>query len=392
MVAVVALRVRSARPGSVRCITTNPRAPVPPAGTVAGRRPMIEAPWAHRPRPDLISPAQPILRGAPSSLAELRALRLQLRSALSNGGRPAGADADDLDRLLLAFEELVSNGLRHGGSPVRVVVTAAGSAWLVEVSDAAGDSPPVPAVGRDAALGGLGLYLVAQLSGAHGWAAENDGRKVVWARVDFTGEAAPALVPPGDSGRQMAPRAQSPEIVPSGADATERVRPTRGRTQPGDRRAGTHPRKPRTTPRRLGAIVVAVVLLITLALAWLASAVNSSNNERLLRKQVDQVATLLSTQIAVLQTQMSDAAQVAVATDGRPGPFTNFAAATVPSPQMSLSLWRVTGDQADRLALHGPAPLLPADGPASFFTDLEPTGSLSVAGILEAPSPGWRTR
>ena len=168
---------------------------------------MIEAPWAHRPRPDLSSPAHPVLRGAPNSLAELRALRLQLRSELSIGGRPAGADEDDLDRLLLAFEELVSNGLRHGGSPVRVVVTAAGSAWLVEVSDAAGDSPPVPAVGRDAALGGLGLYLVAQLAGAHGWAAADDGRKVVWARVDFTGEAAPPLVAPDDSGVQTAPRA-----------------------------------------------------------------------------------------------------------------------------------------------------------------------------------------
>jgi anti-sigma regulatory factor (Ser/Thr protein kinase) len=158
---------------------------------------MIEAPWAHRPRPDLSFPAHPILSGEPNTLAELRALRLRLRSQLSNGGRPAGADDEDLDRLLLAFEELVSNGLRHGGSPVQVVVTAAGSAWLVEVSDAAGDSPPVPAVGRDAALGGLGLYLVAQLSGAHGWTAEDDGRKVVWARVDFTGEAAPSLVAPG---------------------------------------------------------------------------------------------------------------------------------------------------------------------------------------------------
>ena len=140
---------------------------------------MIDAPWARRPRPDLSFPAHEVLRGAPNSLAELRALRLQLRTALSNGARPPGADDDDLDRLLLAFEELVSNGLRHGGGPVRVVVTAAGSAWLVEVSDAAGDSPPVPAVGRDAALGGLGLYLVAQLSGAHGWTAEGDGRKDV---------------------------------------------------------------------------------------------------------------------------------------------------------------------------------------------------------------------
>ena len=359
---------------------------MPPAGTAGEKRPVIEASWAQRPRPDLSSPALPVLRGTPNSLAELRALRLQLRTELSSGGRPAGADADDLDRLLLAFEELVSNGLRHGGGPVGVVVTAAGSAWLVEVSDAAGDAPPVPAVGRDAALGGLGLYLVAQLAGAHGWTPEDGGRKVVWARVDFTGEAAPSLVPPPVPAPRASRRLPSPEA------ALSRPAPANGRTSgvrsvPGERPAAARPRRRRTTPRRLAIFVAAVVLVITLTLAWLASAVNASNNERLLSQQVDQVATLLSTQIAVLQTQMSDAAQVALAADGRPGPFTDFAAATVPSPEMSLSLWRVTGDAAEKLAVQGPEPVLPADGPASFFPDLEPTGSLSVPGILGGTEP-----
>jgi serine phosphatase RsbU (regulator of sigma subunit) len=334
---------------------------------------MIEAPWAHRTRPDVSSPAPPVLRGAPSSLAELRALRLQLRTELSNGGRPPGAGQEDLDRLLLIFEELASNGLRHGGAPVRVTVTTAGSAWLVEVSDAAGDSPPVPAVGRDAALGGLGLYLVAQLSGAHGWSPEDEGRKVVWARVDFTGGAAPEVgtAAPADVAVTERPTRVRPESAVSPAGAVE----------------GGRPKRSRIAPRRLSALAAAVVLTITLVLAWLASAVNASNNERLLAQQVDQVATLLSTQVAVLRTQMADAAQVAVATDGRPEPFTNFSAATVADPRLSLSLWRVTGDAVTRLAGHGPDPLLPADGPARFFTDLEPTGELTVAGILEGPEP-----
>jgi serine phosphatase RsbU (regulator of sigma subunit) len=128
-------------------------------------------------------------------------------------------------------------------------------------------------------------------------------------------------------------------------------------------------------------------MILTLGLAWAASAVNSNNNERLLAQQVDQVATLLSTQVAVLQTQMADAGQVADATDGAPGPFTRFAAATVPSPELSLSLWRVTGDQVEQLAVHGPAPLQSAAGAASFLTGLEPTGQLSVAGILQGPEP-----
>jgi hypothetical protein len=287
----------------------------------------------------------------------------------------------------------VSNGLRHGGGPVSVVVTAAGSAWLVEVSDAAGDAPPVPAVGRDAALGGLGLYLVAQLAGAHGWTPEDGGRKVVWARVDFTGEAAPSLEPTSVPAPRTSRRGPSPEAGtshPAPADGAGRTSGTQ--REPAEGPAAARPRKRRAAPRRLAVLVAAVVLVITLALAWLASAVNANNNERLLAQQLDQVATLLATQIAVLQTQMSDAAQVAVATDGRPDPFTNFAAATVPSPAMSLSLWRVTGDQAEQLAVQGPEPVLPADGPASFFPDLEPTGRCRSPASSTVPSPGWRTR
>jgi anti-sigma regulatory factor (Ser/Thr protein kinase) len=357
---------------------------------------MSEALWVHRPPPHLGSPVHAAWRGAPTTIAELRALRMQLRAELGNGGRPPGADDDDLDRLLLAYEELVSNALRHGRGPVQVVVTAAGSGWLVEVSDAAGDSPPAPAVDRDPALGGLGLYLVAQISGAHGWTVEGDGRKVVWARVDFTGEAAPSHVSVDAPAAGRGRRAQPPVVVTSGAAAGgtagrrqwtgSRPRPTGLR----DRAAASGTGRParfRTAPRCLSVVVAAVVLMITLVLAWLAWAVNANNTRRLLDQQVAQVATLLSTQVAVLQTQMADAGQVADATNGRPGPFTSFAAATVAAPEMSLSLWRVTGDQVEQLAVHGPDPLLPADGPAPFLTGLHPTGQLSVAGILQGPEP-----
>jgi hypothetical protein len=70
------------------------------------------------------------------------------------------------------------------------VVTAVGYCWLLEVTDAAEGTPPTPDLERDAALGGLGLALVAQLSGAHGWEPLGDGRKVVWARVDYAHEEA----------------------------------------------------------------------------------------------------------------------------------------------------------------------------------------------------------
>ncbi|MCW3005198.1 MAG: Two component signal transduction histidine kinase [Conexibacter sp.] len=356
---------------------------------------MSEALWVDRPRPHLGSPVHEIWRGAPTTPAEVRALRMQLRAALSNGGRPPGADDDDLERLLLVFEELVSNGLRHGRGPVHVVVTTLRTGWLLEVSDAAGDSPPVPAVDRDAALGGLGLYLVAQISGAHGWTAEDGGRKVVWARVDFTGgDASPDVARVDAPPARWSPAKPAPAEISAVATGTAGVQAsTASRPQPTGRRDGAtavgsdRPRRSRTAPRRLSVIVAAVVVTITLALAWLASAVNANNNQRLLAQQVDQVATLLSTQVAVIQTQMADAGQVADATNGRSSPFTRFADATMAAPGMSLSLWRVTGDQVEQLAVHGPEPLLPAGGPASFLTGLQPTGQLSVVGILQGPEP-----
>jgi two-component sensor histidine kinase len=98
---------------------------------------------------------------------------MQLSAALSNHARPAGADDGSVEQLLLAFEELASNALRHGRPAVRVAVTTAGTGWLLEVSDAAVDLPPTPAVGRDAALGGLGLYLAARICATYGWDADD---------------------------------------------------------------------------------------------------------------------------------------------------------------------------------------------------------------------------
>jgi anti-sigma regulatory factor (Ser/Thr protein kinase) len=104
------------------------------------------------------------------------------RALLRDVAVAAALSDDEVQRLLLSFEELASNGVRHGRGPVRVRVAATSAGWLVDVSDAAVDRPPAPAVGRDAAEGGLGLYLVARLAVAHGWSIRG-ARKHVWALV-----------------------------------------------------------------------------------------------------------------------------------------------------------------------------------------------------------------
>jgi anti-sigma regulatory factor (Ser/Thr protein kinase) len=136
--------------------------------------------WAQDPVPEVRGPVRTAWQWELSRPAELTAARVRLRADLAAGALPEGAEEDDVDRLLLAFEELASNGVRHSGAPVRVTVTGTAAGWLVDVSDTRPDQPPVPAVDRDPSLGGLGLHLIARLSARHGWAVVGR-RKHVWA-------------------------------------------------------------------------------------------------------------------------------------------------------------------------------------------------------------------
>jgi hypothetical protein len=131
-------------------------------------------------------------------LAELSRLRARLRATLT--GRPDVERPERehwSERLVLIADELTSNALRHGRTPVAVALgRGRDDEWLVTVSDSSVDVPPTPAQGRDPGLGGFGLYLVADLSVGHGWFVRR-GAKTVWAVVrasdDRTGSG------PGDS-------------------------------------------------------------------------------------------------------------------------------------------------------------------------------------------------
>ena len=155
-----------------------------------------DASWSSAPLPDV--PGD-VWRWQLPSVHDASRVRMDLRARLAHPSLTSSSTEDAREGLLLAFEELASNALRHGGGAVEAVIVATDDGWLLSLSDEAVDRPPVPAVDRDPALGGMGLPMVAQLSVQHGYDVEAD-RKRVWARLT-SGVAVPGAVPGPRSGR-----------------------------------------------------------------------------------------------------------------------------------------------------------------------------------------------
>lgn len=124
-------------------------------------------------------PATSALHWELRDIAQLPRVRAELRRHAA-AQAPAAADADLVDQVVLALDEMASNALRHGGGGVAAEVRLTEDAYLIDVSDQAATSPPAPAVDRDPSEGGLGLYLIAELATRHGWYVRN-GQKHVWA-------------------------------------------------------------------------------------------------------------------------------------------------------------------------------------------------------------------
>ncbi|HEV7210988.1 MAG TPA: ATP-binding protein [Blastococcus sp.] len=126
-------------------------------------------------------PASRVLTWQLRDVAELPRLREDIRRHTDAAVQPDDeASADLRDQLVLAFDEMASNALRHGGGEVHAVLRLTEDSYLIEVSDQAEDAPPSPAVGRDPSEGGLGLYLIAEMASLHGWYVR-EGHKHVWA-------------------------------------------------------------------------------------------------------------------------------------------------------------------------------------------------------------------
>ena len=117
----------------------------------------------------------------PQSVRHLPALRREARTLLFDPEADSTQQAWELaERVVLALDELASNGLRHGSPPVSVTLCNHPDGWLVIVSDTAIDHLPTPATDRPAGHGGYGLHVIAELAIAHG-AARDDHFKHVWA-------------------------------------------------------------------------------------------------------------------------------------------------------------------------------------------------------------------
>lgn len=119
------------------------------------------------------------------SLRGLSAVRRQVRAFLAAGcttGSPEACE-DAIERAVLVIDELTSNAVRHGLPPSSLQVCDDPHRWLVIVRDAAHHRRPTPAVDRPAGQGGYGLYVIADLTSAHGVHYEAD-HKLVWACLD----------------------------------------------------------------------------------------------------------------------------------------------------------------------------------------------------------------
>jgi signal transduction histidine kinase len=78
-------------------------------------------------------------------------VRMDLRARLAHPSLASRSTEDAREGLLLVFEELSSNALRHGGGSVVALIVALPTGWLIVLTDGAPDNPPQPAVDRDPA-------------------------------------------------------------------------------------------------------------------------------------------------------------------------------------------------------------------------------------------------
>ncbi|HUR74761.1 MAG TPA: ATP-binding protein [Sporichthya sp.] len=123
------------------------------------------------------------LRNDPGEVERARTL---VHETMRRWGLP-----DDGGVAPLLVSVLVTNALRYGAQPMRMVARNTGSSLRVEVHDARGGEPPRLRRAAPESTNGRGMMIVDALAARWGW-SEIGGDKQVWFELDLT-PAAPAV-------------------------------------------------------------------------------------------------------------------------------------------------------------------------------------------------------
>jgi type II secretory pathway pseudopilin PulG len=148
-------------------------------------------------------------------------------------------------------------------------------------------------------------------------------------------------------------------------------------------------------PFRVAAAVLLIGLVITGALTWVSSAVNTNNEKRLLELRGKELGAVLAEAIPNVQTPLASAAALADATGGNPQKFEHFIAPSTGAPPghefVSVSLWRTTGGHWSRVVVVGAAPVLTSSSTdvSGLFERAAATHKLTVAGIVGSTRLGY---
>ncbi|MGO9341764.1 MAG: PP2C family protein-serine/threonine phosphatase [Acidimicrobiales bacterium] len=151
-----------------------------------------------------------------------------------------------------------------------------------------------------------------------------------------------------------------------------------------------------TTPPRhpvagLSVVVLVVLLVLTAALAWGASDINQRNENRLLKLELRQAASVVAAAVPTIQIPLVSATQLADATNGNAGSFQKYMGEFVGTTGefVFASLWRSQGGAPTMVTSVGTAPTTPAT-PATidnFLLSAPRSNPFAVLNLLSGAQP-----
>lgn len=146
----------------------------------------------------------------------------------------------------------------------------------------------------------------------------------------------------------------------------------------------------RSWPRPLSALIAASGIVLTVVLSLAAASAHAHTNRRLLEQQVAEAGSVLTNQVAVVNTEMADIFAVVTAAGGSGQVFKDFVQRRISVSGLfrSISLWKITNGVPQRIALEGAETTLESQHLAvPFLSHVHPSGRLFVTPVMNASSP-----